>query len=88
MQSAQGGRNSVTSPAGVMRAIAGGAFVNSVPRVNQRLPSAPLVIARGCEFAVGTLYCFSAPTGAASAMGAPPANASAVASRTRRRTGM
>src|SRR3954454_7132876 len=59
--------NSVMTPAGVMRAILAGAAVNSVPSVNQRLPSAPLVIARGRLLAVGTLNCFSAPTGAASA---------------------
>ena len=47
MQPSQGGRNSVIAPAGVIRAIAGGAFVNSVPSVNQRLPSEPLTIARG-----------------------------------------
>ena len=40
--------------------------MNSVPSVNQRLPSEPLVIARGRLSAVGTLNCFSAPTGAAS----------------------
>ena len=48
-----------------MRAILAGAEVNSVPSVNQRLPSEPLVMARGWLLAVGTLNCFSAPTGAA-----------------------
>src|SRR5215212_7494286 len=61
------GANSVSTPAGVMRAILAGAPVNSVPSVNQRLPSEPLVIARGWLLAVGTLNCFKAPTGAASA---------------------
>src|SRR5829696_5728478 len=65
--SATSGANSVMTPAGVMRAILAGADVNSVPSVNQRLPSDPLVIARGWLLAVGTLNCFSAPTGAASA---------------------
>src|SRR6266550_8458007 len=59
--------NSVTAPAAVMRPILAGAPVNSVPSVNQRLPSEPLVMARGWLFAVGTLNCFSTPTGAASA---------------------
>src|SRR3954453_10313745 len=63
--SATPGANSVMSPAGVMRAILAGADVNSVPSVNQRLPSEPLVMARGWLLAVGTLNCFSAPTGAA-----------------------
>src|SRR5919106_2201152 len=65
--SARLGANSVMTPAGVMRAILAGADVNSVPSVNQRLPSEPLVMARGWLLAVGTLNCFSAPTGAASA---------------------
>src|SRR5918994_2990707 len=64
---ATSGANSVMLPAGVMRAILAGAAVNSVPSVNQRLPSGPLVMARGWLLAVGTLNCFSAPTGAASA---------------------
>ena len=55
------------SPAGVMRAILAGADVNSVPSVNQRLPSEPFVMARGWLLAVGTLNCFSAAIGAASA---------------------
>src|SRR5919197_3063585 len=59
--------NSVMPPAAVMLAILAGAEVNSVPSVNQRLPSDPLVMARGWLLAVGTLNCFSAPTGAASA---------------------
>src|SRR5918994_2381007 len=65
--SSSSGVNSVMSPAGVMRAILAGASVNSVPSVNQMLPSGPLVIARGWLSAVGTLNCFSPPTGAASA---------------------
>src|SRR5829696_6524331 len=65
--SATSGANSVMTPAGVMRAILAGADVNSVPSVNQRLPSDPLVMARGWLLAVGTLNCFSVPTGAASA---------------------
>src|ERR687888_965437 len=65
--SATAGANSVMTPAGVMRAILAGADVNSVPSVNQRLPSEPFVMARGWLLAVGTLNCFSAPTGAASA---------------------
>src|SRR5512132_3899503 len=65
--SATSGANSVMAPAGVRRAILAGAEVNSVPSVNQRLPSEPLVMARGWLLAVGTLNCFSAPTGAASA---------------------
>src|SRR5919198_572006 len=68
--SAASGANSVMTPAGVMRAIFAGADVNSVPSVNQRLPSEPLVMARGWLLVVGTLNCFSAPTGVASA--APP----------------
>src|SRR5215208_4692055 len=63
--SAPPGANSVITPAGVMRAILAGADVNSVPSLNQRLPSEPLVMARGWLFAVGTLNCFNAPTGAA-----------------------
>src|SRR5512132_4412689 len=65
--SATSGAYSVMAPAGVMRAIWAGAEVNSVPSVNQRLPSEPLVMARGRLLAVGTLNCLSAPTGAASA---------------------
>src|SRR4029453_7459389 len=65
--SATSAANSVMAPAGVMRAILAGADVNSVPSVNQRLPSDPLVMARGWLLAVGTLNCFSVPTGAASA---------------------
>src|SRR3954470_13588442 len=61
------GANSVTVPAAVMRAILAGAPVNSVPSVNQRLPSDPFVIARGLLLAVGTLNCFSAAMGAATA---------------------
>src|SRR6185437_4757701 len=45
----------------------GGRGRESVPSVNQRLPSEPLVMARGWLLAAGTLNCFSAPTGAASA---------------------
>src|SRR5215211_3185902 len=60
------GANSVSTPAGVMRAILAGAPVNSVPSVNQRLPSEPLVIARGWLLGVGTLNCFRAAIGAAS----------------------
>ncbi len=40
------------APPGVMRAILAGADVNSVPSVNQRLPSEPLVMARGWLLAV------------------------------------
>src|ERR1051325_1412408 len=65
--SATPGANSVMSPAGVMRAILAGAPVNSVPSVNQRLPSEPSVIARGWLLAVGTLNCFRAAIGAATA---------------------
>src|SRR3954447_21407484 len=65
------GANSVTSPAGVMLAIFAGAPVNSVPSVNQRLPSEPLVIARGLLLAVGTLNCFNAATGAAATAALP-----------------
>ena len=67
MQSWQLASNSVMLPPGVIRPILAGAPVNSVPSVNQTLPSEPLVIARGSLLAVGTLNCFSAPTGAASA---------------------
>src|SRR6187200_2432225 len=66
--SAASGANSVMSPADVMRASLAGADVNSVPSVNQRLPSEPLVMARGWLLAVGTLNCFSAPMGAAPAV--------------------
>ena len=55
------------SPAGVMRAILAGADVNSVPSVNQRLPSEPFVMARGWLLAVGTLNCFRPANGAAEA---------------------
>src|SRR5512133_806616 len=77
--SATSGANSVMTPAGVMRAILAGADVNSVPSVNQRLPSEPLVMARGMLLAVGTLNCFSPPIGAApaalpSASARPPAS--------------
>src|SRR4029450_1732912 len=65
--SATPGANSVMVPGGVMRPILAGAEVNSVPSVNQRLPSEPLVMARGWLLAVGTLNCFSALIGAASA---------------------
>src|SRR3954470_18420985 len=67
MQPLQSTGISVTAPVGVMRAILGGALVNDVPSVNQRLPSEPLVMAVGSLFAVGTLNCFNVPTGAASA---------------------
>src|SRR5919108_3883602 len=82
--SATPGANSVMTPAGVMRAILAGADVNSVPSVNQRFPSEPLVMARGWLLAVGTLNCFKAPTGAATAAltsdsARPPASAVAVA---------
>src|SRR5262245_44893692 len=65
MQELQFAANSVTVPSGVMRAIFAGAPVTSVPSVNQRFPSEPVVMPRGWLFAVGTLYCLSAPTGAA-----------------------
>src|SRR3954467_11040603 len=86
--SATSGANSVMTPAGVMRAILAGADVNSLPSVNQRLPSEPLVMARGWLLAVGTLNCFSAPTGAATATPAidsasPPANTVAIAHASR-----
>src|SRR5436190_12192955 len=82
--SATSGANSVITPAGVMRAILAGADVNSVPSVNQRLPSEPLVMARGWLLAVGTLNCFRAPTGAATAAlpsdsPRPPASTVAIA---------
>jgi hypothetical protein len=78
----------VMAPAGVMRAILAGADVNSVPSVNQRLPSEPLVIARGWLPAVGALNCFSPPTGAATAAPAsasarPPASTVAIAPASR-----
>ena len=60
MQNWQSASNSVMLPAGVIRPTFAGAFVNSVPSVNQRLPSEPLVMARGWLLAVGTLNCFSA----------------------------
>src|ERR687892_128414 len=66
--SATSGANSVMLPAGVMRAILAGAEVNSVPSVNQRLPSEPLVMARGWLLAVGTLPRDSPPPGP----GSPP----------------
>src|SRR3954451_713268 len=77
------GANSVMTPAGVMRAILAGAEVNSVPSVDQRVPSEPLVMARGWLLAVGTLNCFSAPTGAAIAAlpsdsASPPASSVAI----------
>src|SRR5215211_3968957 len=82
--SATSGANSVMSPAGVIRAILAGAGVNSVPSVNQRLPSEPLVMARGWLLAVGTLNCFSAAMGAAAAAllthnARPPASSVAIA---------
>src|SRR3954452_5694135 len=78
------GANSLTTPAAVMRAILAGAPVNSVPSVNQRLPSEPFVIARGLLLAVGTLNCFSVATGAARAAlpsdsARPPASTVAIA---------
>ena len=72
MQPLQSTGNSVIAPAGVMRAILGGALVNEVPSVNHRLPSEPLVMALGSLLAVGTLNCFSVPTGAARAV--PPSD--------------
>src|SRR5215217_7747749 len=80
--------NSVIVPAAVMRAILAGADVNSVPSVNQRLPSEPLVMARGWLSAVGTLNCFSAPIGAAIAAvtsdsARPPASTVAIAHASR-----
>jgi len=83
MQKSHAEGSSVMWPTGVMRAILGGALVNSVPSVNQRLPSEPLVIARGWLFAVGTRYCFSAPIGAATA--APPADTRETARQHHRR---
>src|SRR5215211_1726497 len=65
--SATSGANSVMTPTDVMRAILAGADVNSVPSLNQRLPSEPLLMARGWLFAVATLNCFKASTGAAPA---------------------
>src|SRR6188474_665564 len=77
--SATPGANSVMSPDGVMRAILAGAPVKSVPSVNQRLRSEPLVMARGWLLAVGTLNCFSPATGAATAV-LPSASARPAAS--------
>src|SRR5215208_382413 len=74
------------TPAGEIRAILAGADVNSVPSVNQRLPSEPLVMARGWLLAVGTLNCFSEPTGAATAApdsASPPASTVAIAHASR-----
>src|SRR3954463_10669711 len=68
MQPLQSTGISVTAPAGVIRAILGGALVKAVPSVNHRLPSEPLVMARGSLFVVGTLNCLSVPTGAANAV--------------------
>src|SRR6185503_19490519 len=86
--SATSGANSVMSPAGVMRAILAGADVNSVPSVNQRLPSEPFVMARGWLLAVGTLNCFSPPIGAPAAAlpsdsARPPASTIAIARASR-----
>src|ERR1044072_6977946 len=81
--SATPGANSVIAPAGVMRAIFAGAPVNSVPSVNQRLPSEPSAIARGWLFAVGTLNCFSAAIGAACATHPSVKTATIVATSTR-----
>src|SRR4051795_11506946 len=78
MQPLQSTGTSVTAPADVIRPILGGALVKSVPSVNHRLPSEPLVMARGSLFVVGTLNCFRGPTGAASAVAASD-NASPVA---------
>jgi hypothetical protein len=77
---ATSGANSVTSPRGVIRAILAGALVNSVPSVNHRLPSEPLVMSLGWLLAVGTRNCFSLAPGAASAT--PVENASAAATAT------
>src|SRR4051794_16744021 len=68
MQPLQSTGISVTAPAGVIRPILGGALVKEVPSVNHLLPSEPLVMACGSLFVVGTLNCFSAPTGAATAV--------------------
>jgi hypothetical protein len=57
--------NSVMTPADVMHPIFEGTFAFSPPRVNQRFPSEPLVVLLGSLFAVGTLNCLSALTGAA-----------------------
>src|SRR5262245_37831339 len=65
MQPLQSTGISVTAPAGVIRAILGGALVNEAPPVNHRLPCEPSAIALGSLLEVGTLNCFSAPTGAA-----------------------
>src|SRR5215204_316648 len=85
--SATPGANSVMSPAGVIRAIFAGADVNSVPSVNQRLPSEPLVMARGLLSAVGTLNCFRPPIGAATTAllsdSARPAASTVVSARAR-----
>ena len=75
MQNWQLASNSVILPAGVIRPIFAGADVNSVPSVNHRLPSEPLVMARVWLSAVGTLNCFSIPAGAASAAALPSDNA-------------
>jgi hypothetical protein len=82
------GANSVMTPPGVMRAILAGADVNSVPSVNQRLPSEPFAMARGWLLAVGTLNCFSPATGAPTAAlpsdsARPPASTVAIARASR-----
>src|SRR4051794_28296721 len=80
-QNEHGTANSVTSPAGVIRPIWGGA--NSELSVNQRLPSEPLVMYRGWLSAVGIRYCFSAPTGAAEAEAVSISDSVAARMRTR-----
>jgi hypothetical protein len=60
-----------------------------VPSANQRLPSEPLVMARGLLLAVGTLNCFTAATGGAavaalpSESARPPASTVAIARASR-----
>jgi hypothetical protein len=63
MQNSHAGPNSVMAPAGVMRPIWEG--TNSVPSVNQRLPSEPLVMLLGWLLSVGTRNCLSDANGAA-----------------------
>src|SRR5215216_736612 len=82
--SATSAANSVMSPPGVIRAILAGALVNSVPSVNQRLPSEPLVMSLGWLSAVGTRNCFSLAPAAASASPAENASTAATAAASKR----
>src|SRR5262245_48692395 len=76
MQELHSTGNSVTTPSGVMRPIVAGRLGEL--SVNQMLPSEPRVMALGSLLAVGTLYCFRLPTGAACKFGTSQMKSSAL----------